>query len=255
MFRLNGKVAVITGGASGIGRAVAELFAEVGARIAVFSRRTFEGEDLCLRISMMGGEAIHIQGDVTRADDVDRMVAAVTDRFGWIDILVNNAGIMRRTPLIDTEEDDWDAVLDTNLKGAYLCSKRILPGMIQRQSGVIVNIAGLLGLKGGAGSASAYAASKGALVTLTKSLAVRHGKDGVRVNCISPGFVPTDLNRSLIEEAPDPEERRRDYESGYPLGRLGRPEDVAYAALYLASSEAGWVTGANLVVDGGLLAK
>jgi NAD(P)-dependent dehydrogenase (short-subunit alcohol dehydrogenase family) len=255
MFRLDGKVAVITGGATGIGRAIAELYAEVGARVAIFSRRMAEGEETVSRITLMGGQAIHIQGDVSVEDDVKRLVNAVSDRYGWIDILVNNAATNRRVPLVETSEDDWDAVMDVNVKGAFLCAKHVIPTMQSRETGAIINIAGLLGVKGGAGNQSAFAASKGALVTLTKSLAVRHGKDGIRVNCISPGFVPTEQNRHLIEDAEDPDARRKEYEAGYPLRRLGRPEDIAYAALFLAAGEAGWVTGVNLVVDGGLLAK
>ncbi len=255
MFRLDGKVAVITGGSTGIGRGIAELFAEVGARVAIFSRRLAEGEEAVSRLTLMGGQAIHIQGDVSNEDDVKRLVNAVTDRFGWVDILVNNAAINRRGALVDTDVEDWDAVMNVNVRGAFLTAKYFIPVMQARETGAIINVAGLLGVKGGAGTQAAFSASKGALVTLTKSLAVRHGRDGIRVNCISPGFVPTEQNRYLIDDAPDPDARRKEYEAGYPMRRLGRPEDIAYAALYLASGEAGWVTGVNLVVDGGLLAK
>jgi|YNPBryulayer2012_1023412.scaffolds.fasta_scaffold04292_2 Dehydrogenases with different specificities (related to short-chain alcohol dehydrogenases) len=255
MFRLDGKVALITGGSSGIGRAIAELFAEVGARVAIVSRRLSAGQETVAHLTLMGGQAIHIQADVTQEEDVKRSLAATLERYGRLDIVVNNAGINRRVSLEATTDDDWQMTFDVNVRGAFLYAKHAIPHFQAQRQGCIINIAGLLGVKGGAGASPAFAASKGALVTLTKSLAVRYGRDGIRVNCISPGFVPTEGNRQLIDDAPDPVARRREFEAGYPLGRLGRPEDVAYAALYLASGEAGWVTGINLIVDGGLLAR
>jgi NAD(P)-dependent dehydrogenase (short-subunit alcohol dehydrogenase family) len=255
MFRLDGKVALITGGSSGIGRAIAELFAEVGARVAIVSRRLSAGQETVAHLTLMGGQAIHIQADVTQEADVRRSLEATLDRYGRLDVVVNNAGVNRRVGLEATTDDDWQMTFDVNVRGAFLYARHAIPHFQAQRQGCIINIAGLLGVKGGAGASPAFAASKGALVTLTKSLAVRYGREGIRVNCISPGFVPTEGNRQLIDDAPDPAARRREFEAGYPLGRLGRPEDVAYAALYLASGEAGWVTGINLVVDGGLLAR
>ncbi|MFQ3583195.1 MAG: SDR family oxidoreductase [Chloracidobacterium sp.] len=255
MFRLDGNVALITGGSQGIGRAIAELFAEVGARVAIVSRRLSAGQETVAHLTLMGGQAIHIQADVTNEADVKRSLDATLDRYGRLDILVNNAGVNHRLTLEATTEEVWRETFDANLRGAFLYAKHAMPHFQEQRRGCIINIAGLLGVKGGAGTSPAFAASKGALVTLTKSLAVRYGRDGIRVNCISPGFVPTESNRHLIDDAPDPAARRRDFEVGYPLGRLGRPEDIAYAALYLASGEAGWVTGVNLAVDGGLLAR
>ncbi|HMZ79946.1 MAG TPA: 3-oxoacyl-ACP reductase family protein [Acidobacteriota bacterium] len=255
MFRLDGQIVLITGGATGIGRAMAEVFCEAGAKLAIASRRMAEGEEIVRLIQQIGGEAIHIGADITLESDVKRVVQATLAHYNQIDVLVNNAGIMRRGAVTELTEEDWDEVLETDLKGVFLCAKHVLPPMLDRQYGAIVNIAAIHGLKGGAGTTAAYTAAKGGLVSLSKSMAVRYGPQGVRVNCICPGFVPTDMNRHLIEDAPDPAERRREYEAGYPLRRLGTPHDVAYAALFLASSEASWITGATLVVDGGLIAK
>ncbi|MBX7224028.1 MAG: SDR family oxidoreductase [Blastocatellia bacterium] len=255
MFRLDGQVALITGGTRGIGRAIAEIFCEAGAKIVLVSRTMADGEETVRRLRQLGGEALHVGADVTQETDVERAVQAALNHFYQIDILVNGAGITLRAPVTETSEAEWDAVMNTNVKGAFLCAKHVLPAMMEHYSGVILNLAAVHGLKGGAGVTAAYTASKGALVSLSKSMAVRYGPNGIRVNTICPGFVPTDLNKHLIDDAPDPLERRREYEAGYPLRRLGTPQDVAHAALYLASREASWVTGATLVVDGGLMAK
>jgi NAD(P)-dependent dehydrogenase (short-subunit alcohol dehydrogenase family) len=165
MFRLDGKVALITGGSSGIGRAIAELFAEVGARVAIVSRRLSAGQETVAHLTLMGGQAIHIQADVTQEEDVKRSLAATLERYGRLDIVVNNAGINRRVSLEATTDDDWQMTFDVNVRGAFLYAKHAIPHFQAQRQGCIINIAGLLGVKGGAGASPAFAASKGALVT------------------------------------------------------------------------------------------
>lgn len=246
---LLGKVAVVTGGDSGIGRAICELFAEEGARVVIADLS--EGNDTASSISRRGGTAISVRTDVRSPDDVGHLVETTIAKFGGIDILVNNAGIELLKPMVETSEVEWDKVLDTNLKGVFLVSKYAVPEIIKRDGGAIVNIASQLGLVG-LENFSAYCASKGGVVLLTKAMALELAQHKIRVNCICPGPIQTSmLERELLTES-DPQSARKMWASRQPVGRLGRPEEVAHAALFLASSRrSSFITGHALVVDGG----
>jgi len=250
-FSLQAQVAIITGGASGFGLATAHRFAEAGARVVVASRRA----ELCRQAAAeIGGLGLGV--DVTDEAQVQRMVQEAVAHMGRVDILVNSAGIIARTPVPDTPLEEWEQLQATNLRGPFLCCKHVLPHMLaQGQGGAIVNIASYLGMHAGSGNTPAYGASKGGLIALTKSLAVKYGPEQIRVNAICPAFVKTPLNAHIIDGAPDPAAKEREIAAPYPLRRIGRPDDVAYAALYLASDAASWITGITLLVDGGLTAR
>jgi len=250
-FSLKGQVAIITGGASGFGLATARRFAEAGARVVVASRRA----ELCRQVAgEIGGLGLGV--DVTDETQVQALVQETVAHLGRVDILVNSAGTIARTPLPDTPLEEWEQVQATNLRGPFLCCKHVLPHMLaQGRGGAIVNIASYLGMHAGSGNTPAYGASKGGLIALTKALAVKYGPDQIRVNAICPAFVKTPLNAHIIDGAPDPAAKEREIAAPYPLRRIGRPDDVAYAALYLASDAASWITGITLLVDGGLTAK
>jgi len=249
-MRLAGKVALITGGTSGMGRATAVLFAQEGARVAITGRNEARGREVVAEIEQAGGTAIFIRSDVRFAEDCRRAVEETLQAFGRLDILFNNAGVLYANTVLDCTEEEWDLTLDTNLKGTYLMSRFALPTMIAQGSGVIINNASGWGLVGG-DAAAAYCASKGGVVLLTKAMAIDHGRQGVRVNCICPGDVDTPM---LPEDA-----RRRgmgweEYlasAANRPMGRIGKPEEIAKAVLFLASDDSSFVTGAVLAVDGG----
>jgi len=250
-FSLEGRVAIITGGASGFGLATARRFAEAGARVVVASRRV----ELCRQVAgEIGGLGLGV--DVTDETQVQRMVQEAVAHMGRVDILVNSAGAIARTPVPDTPLEEWEQVQATNLRGPFLCCKHVLPHMLaQGQGGAIVNIASYLGMHAGSGNTPAYGASKGGLIALTKALAVKYGPEQIRVNAICPAFVKTPLNAHIIDGAFDPIAKEREIAAPYPLRRIGKPDDVAYAALFLASDAASWITGITLLVDGGLTAK
>jgi 3-oxoacyl-[acyl-carrier protein] reductase len=205
-------------------------------------------------IASAGGTALVVPTDVTVEAQVKNLIERSLERFGQIDVLVNNAGILTRTPVPETSEAEWYALMDTNLKGPFLCCKHTLPAMLKQGRGNIVNIASYLGQFAGSGNTPVYGATKGGLIALTRALAVKYGPQGIRANAIAPAFIKTDLNRNVIESAPDPVAKEREIAEPYPLKRLGRPEDIAAAALYFASEASNWVTGAVLIVDGGLTA-
>lgn len=254
-FSLQNRVSIITGGASGFGLATARRFAEAGSRVVVASRREALCRQVAAEIGERGGVALGLGVDVTDEAQVRGMVQETVARLGRIDILVNNAGIIARTPVPEIELDEWEQMQATNLRGPFLCCKHVLPQMlVQGQGGVIVNIASYLGLYAGSGNTPAYSASKGGLIALTRSLAVKYGPEQIRVNAVCPAFTKTPLNASIIDEAPDPAAKEREIAAPYPLRRIGRPDDVAYAALFLASDAANWITGVALLVDGGLTA-
>jgi len=248
-MRLEGKVALITGSGSGIGRATAERFAREGARVVVNDLHRERAEETVRRIQTAGGVALAIVADVSQSAAVSAMVAHALGVYGQIDVLVNNAGAAEGDDVRAIDEATWDWNLAVVLKSAYLCSRAVLPQMIERRSGAIVNISSVNGLVGL--GEEAYSAAKAGINVLTKNMAVKYGRYGIRVNAICPGTVRTPIWGPRLEKDPEIFERLAMW---YPLGRVGEPEDIANAALFLASEEASWITGALLVVDGGLLA-
>lgn len=251
--KLVGHVALVTGGASGIGRETARLFARHGAAVTVVDLNAEAGPVVVQQIKAEGGQAIFVQADVSRAADCQRAVQQTIAQFGRLDILFNNAGIIRRTTVLDIEEDEWDRVMAVNVKSVYLMSRAAIPLMSEQGGGVIVNTASGWGLVGGRQAAS-YCASKGAVVLLTKAMALDHGPQHIRVNCVCPGDTNTPMLRSEAEQLGRPGSEFLAEASARPLGRLGQPEDIAQAVLYLASNDSAYVTGTALVVDGGGLA-
>jgi len=249
-MRLENKVAIITGSASGMGQVAAEIFAREGARVVVTDIAAAAGETTVRRICSSGGQAIFVPANVAREAEVKHLVDAALATFGQIDILYNNAGIMPDDDCsaVDLTETTWDHILDVNLKSTFLCAKYAIPHMVRRQSGSIVNIASFVAFMGCTVPQDAYTASKGGLLALTKSLAVQYGRYGIRCNAICPGPIETPLLRTLwvSKEARDQRLNR------IPLRRFGSPEDIVYLALYLASDESTWTTGAWLTVDGGI---
>jgi NAD(P)-dependent dehydrogenase (short-subunit alcohol dehydrogenase family) len=247
------KVALITGGASGIGRATAQLFAREGASVVVADVNESAGKDLVLQIASAGGRVLFERADVTSAAECRRVVERTVAEFGRIDVLFNNAGIIRRAAITELSEEDWDRVMDVNVKSIYLLSREVIPIMAKAGGGSIVNTASGWGLAAGA-KAAVYCASKGAVVLLTKAMALDHGPQNIRVNCICPGDTDTAM---LRDEARQLGEATHKFLAGAgqrPLGRMGKPEEIAQAALYLASDASSFVTGTALVVDGGGLA-
>jgi meso-butanediol dehydrogenase/(S,S)-butanediol dehydrogenase/diacetyl reductase len=240
MSRLQGKAALVTGGGSGIGRAICQRFASEGASVVVADVVGERAEEVA---GSIGGRAV--AADVTAAADVARMVADA----GRVDVLVNNAGGGVANGLLEIDEDEWDQDVDLNLKSAFLCSKAVLPGMIERGGGVIVNISSVNGIAYFANEP--YSAAKAGLINLTRSMAARYGPQGIRAVAIAPGTIRTPLWQERVDKKPEIFERLMRW---YPLQRVGEPEDVAAAAAFLASDDASWITGEVLRVDGGLLA-
>jgi meso-butanediol dehydrogenase / (S,S)-butanediol dehydrogenase / diacetyl reductase len=240
---------IVTGGGSGIGRAIASCFAAAGASAAVADRDGARAEEVAAAIRSDGGNAVSTQTDVAVAVDVAQMIETVTKELGRVDVLVNNAGFGTGDDLLEIDEETWDAEIAVNLKAAYLCTKAVLPDMIERGSGVIVNIASVNGMAFFANEA--YSAAKAGMINLTRSTAVRYGRFGIRANAIAPGTIRTPIWQERVEKEPAIFERLVRW---YPLGRVGEPADVAHAALFLASEQASWITGEVLRVDGGLLA-
>ncbi len=253
MSTVQGRRAIVTGGASGIGRATALLLAEHGAAVAIADRDEAGARETAAAIEAAGGRAIGIACDVSRADDCRRAVEATVEAFGGLDILFNNAGIIRRADVVETTEDEWDRVMAVNVKSVFLMSKFAVPVMAAGGGGAIVNSASGWGLKGGARAAS-YCASKGAVVILTRAMAIDHGPQGIRVNCVCPGDTDTAMLRDEARQLGEPDELFLADAAARPIARLGQPLDVANAVLYLVSDGAAWVTGTSLVVDGGGLA-
>jgi NAD(P)-dependent dehydrogenase (short-subunit alcohol dehydrogenase family) len=251
--RVAGKVALITGAASGIGRATALLFAREGSAVALADVNADSGQRVADEIVRFGGRAFYEPVDVTRATDCQRLVERAIREFGRIDILFNNAGIIRRATVLDLSEDDWDRVMAVNVKSIYLLSREVIPHMRKAGGGTIINTASGWGLTGGA-KAAVYCASKGAVVLLTKAMAIDHGPQKIRVNCICPGDTDTGMLREEARQLGEENSRFLAESAKRPLGRVGTPEEIAQAALYLASDASSFVTGTALVVDGGGLA-
>jgi NAD(P)-dependent dehydrogenase (short-subunit alcohol dehydrogenase family) len=254
-MRLENKVALITGGTSGIGRATALLFAREGARVLVAGRREEAGTRLVQEVQAVGGQAHFIQADVAHMSQAEKMVKEAWERWGRLDILVNNAGGSRegRGSVIQVPEPGWSTVVQTNLAGVYLVSKAALPYMIEQGGGVIVNTASSYGLVG-ARNMAAYSAAKGGVIALTRQMAVDYAQNHIRVNCVCPGAILTPLLEDYINSTEDPSATQRMLGERCPQGRIGRPEEVATAILFLASDEASYITGVALPVDGGLTA-
>jgi NAD(P)-dependent dehydrogenase (short-subunit alcohol dehydrogenase family) len=253
MSVLRGKVALITGAASGIGKATALLFAREGAAVGLFDLDQAGGRAVAAAIEAEQGKSLFVHGDVTRDSDVRRAVEETTGRLGGLHILFNNAGIIRRSSIVDTSEEDWDRVMEVNVKGVYLISRLAVPVMARAGGGVIINTASVWGLVGGT-RAAAYCASKGAVVLLTKAMALDHGAQNIRVNCICPGDTDTAMLRSEAGMLGEPMDRHMAEAADVPLRRVARPEDIAQAALYLAGDASSFVSGAPLIVDGGFVA-
>jgi len=251
--QLHAKTALITGGASGIGRATARLFACAGAAVAIADLNEQAGQAVAEEIVNNGGRAIFETADVTRGADCKRIVERAMREFGGIHILFNNAGIIRRASVLELSEEDWDRVMAVNVKSMFLMSREVILLMAQAGGGSIINMASGWGLAAGP-KAAVYCASKGAVVLLTKAMAVDHGPQNIRVNCICPGDTDTAMLRSEAQQLREPTDRFLEEAARRPLGRVGRPEEIAQAALYLASDAASFVTGTALVVDGGGLA-
>ncbi len=251
--QLHGKTAIITGAAGGIGRPTALRFAGEGAALVLVDLNQEQGEEFVREISAAGGHAIFERADVTLTADCRRVAERTVQEFGGLHILFNNAGIIRRGSVLEISENDWDAVIAVNVKSIFLMSREIIPIMERAEGGSIINTASGWGLAGGS-QAAAYCASKGAVVLMTKAMAIDHGRQKIRVNCICPGDTDTAMLRTEARQLGVAEERFLSDSAKRPLGRLGKPEEIANAALYLASDAASFVTGAALVVDGGGLA-
>jgi meso-butanediol dehydrogenase / (S,S)-butanediol dehydrogenase / diacetyl reductase len=247
-MRLAGKFAIVTGGGSGIGAATARLFAAEGAAVAIFDRdlAQAEGQVNCMRQS--GATAFAWECDVSETDQVRRAVDEAVGKFGSPHVLFNNAGIAIRRAVADAETQDWDRVMETNVRGAFLCSKFCVPRFAP-EGGSIIHAASVTGITG-VRSRAAYSAAKGALVALTRNMALDYAHRNIRVNCVCPGFVRTPMIQPLLD---DPERGARLIQM-HPLGRLGEPEDVAKAVLFLACGDSAWITGISLIVDGGFSA-
>jgi len=247
-MRLANKAAIVTGAGSGIGRASAIALAREGARVAVVDIQDAAGQQTVESIRQKGGEAVFIHADVSQAEEVKAMAAQVVEQLHSIDILHNNAGVAVRMPAADQDEEGWDRCIRVNLKSVFLCCKFAIPYM-QAKGGSIINTSSVTGIVG-VRNRAAYSTTKGGIVILTRNMALDYARFNIRVNCVCPGFVRTPLMDRLAE---DPERLRKITEL-HPLGRLGTPEDVANAVVFLASDESSWITGHALVVDGGFCA-
>jgi NAD(P)-dependent dehydrogenase (short-subunit alcohol dehydrogenase family) len=249
-MRLKNKIAIITGAGSGIGRAIALAFVEEGAKIVVADWSEDGGKETVEQIKKQKGEAVFVKTDVSKSSDIDKMVETCLDNFSRVDILVNNAGIYKTYDLHKMSEEDWEKTIDVNLKGVFLGSKRVIPEMLKQDKGKIINIASIAGLVGFPQS-GVYCASKGAIIALTREMVLEYAPKKINVNCIAPGIIKTMMTKDMLDDSATKEF----LESSTLYPRLGEPEDIAQAAVYLASEESDFVNGEVLVVDGGWVAK
>ena len=245
-MRLKDKTAIITGGGTGIGLATAHAFYQEGAKIILFGRRK---EKLEKAVEKLGGSAIIVQGDMTNNNDLDQLINETLHNFKKIDILVNNAGLFNGSPLHEISDSQWDEIMDINIRSVFQLTRRVLPVMLSQKYGNIIHISSILGLIA-VPEVAAYNVSKGALNQFSRSIAVEYGSSGIRSNSICPGLIATDMTADLMKDA----DLMKEWSKEYPIGRFGKPEDVANACLYLASDESSFVTGITLPVDGGFTA-
>ncbi|KRB38584.1 SDR family NAD(P)-dependent oxidoreductase [Microbacterium sp. Root180] len=252
-MRLEGKKAIVTGGAGGIGRAASLALAAEGAAVAVVDLNAEAAEAVASEIRAAGGTAIALAADVSSEVDIEHVVASTAAEFGGIDVVFNNAGIIRRTTAVETTVEEWDRVFGVNVRAVFLMCKHVVPLMAAAGGGSIVNTGSGWGLKGG-GQAISYCASKGAVVNMTRALAIDHGPQGIRVNSVNPGDVDTGMLRDEARQLGQGESGFLAEAADRPLGRMGQPHEIAAAVVWLASDEASYVTGAALVVDGGGIA-
>jgi 3-oxoacyl-[acyl-carrier protein] reductase len=247
MRKLEGKVAVVTGASRGIGRAIALKLADEGAKVVVnYSGSQAKAEEVVAMIQENGGEAIAVQGSVSKTEEVTALMDAAVKTFGSLDILVNNAGITRDNLLMRMKEDEWDDVLDTNLKGVFLCTKAVTRQMMKQRAGRIINISSIVGVAGNAGQAN-YVAAKAGVIGLTKTTAKELASRNILVNAIAPGFIETEMTDQL------PGDIKQGMLTQIPLAKLGQPEDIAKAVVFLASDDANYMTGQTLHIDGGMV--
>ena len=255
MGRVDGKVAVVTGAANGIGRAAAGLLAREGAQVALTDIQSEAGLEAADEIKQRGGHAQYWQLDTTDEQAIQRVFAEVADAFGHLDVLVNNAGIPGvNKPTHEVTLEEWNRVISVNLNGVFLCTKHAIPYMRQAGGGSIINLSSIYGLVG-APDLPPYHAAKGGVRLMSKTDALFYAADGIRVNSVHPGFIWTPMVENVCRELGDVEAARRHLTKLHPIGRLGEPEDIAYGILYLASDEAKFVTGSELVIDGGYTAR
>ena len=250
MFSLRNKIALVTGAASGIGAAIAEAFARAGAFVFVTDRDEKSGRGIAEKIKARGGSAEFQELDVTSEENCQRVAQTVVSAKGRLDILVNNAGIGHVGTMLQTSGADLDRLYAVNVRGVFNVTKAFLPDMVNRKSGNIINLASIGGVVG-VRDRVAYCTTKFAVAGLTRSMALDHAKDGIRVNCICPGRVETPFVAARLAEYPDPDKARQEMSATQALGRMGRPEEIAAAALYLASDESAFVTGTEFIIDGG----
>ncbi|HEY9500736.1 MAG TPA: 3-oxoacyl-ACP reductase family protein [Pyrinomonadaceae bacterium] len=246
---LEGKVAIVTGGASGIGHATATALAECGAAVAINYHRNETGAELLReQINSNGGRAIAIQADVTMASEIAELVHRTNTELGPVDVLVNNAGsLIERLKILDITEERWDQVIDLNLKSAFLCSKAVIPGMVERRSGSIINLSSIAGRNGGALGSMHYATAKGGLITFTKGLAKELAPFNIRVNAVSPGVIDTPYHEQFSTP-----EMMKNYVNAIPLGRVGKADEVAKVIAFLASDAASYIAGETIEINGGM---
>jgi NAD(P)-dependent dehydrogenase (short-subunit alcohol dehydrogenase family) len=253
-MQLKDAVAIVTGGGSGIGKAISKVFAEEGASVVVADWNQETGAATAEEICRQGGSAVFRQTDVSHAKDVERMVGAAVEQYGKLDILVNDAAIQILGKLVDTSEEDWDRLHSVNLKGVFLGCKYAIPAMIRSGGGSIVNIASILGFVGDP-DLVAYCAAKGGVIAMTRAAALSYGPDGIRINCICPGDVDTPMVQDYFNKDPNPDALRRQIYQHYALRRIASPEEIARVAVFLGSQSSSFITGGTLVVDGGLTVK
>jgi NAD(P)-dependent dehydrogenase (short-subunit alcohol dehydrogenase family) len=254
-MKLSNKVALITGGGTGMGRATTELFVREGAKVAISGRRKERLEEVVKAVTAKGGEIIAVPGDVSQEEDAKRMVTETIARWGKLDILVNNAGAIDRTRVVESTVENWGRIMDVNVKGIFLLSKYAIPQMIKQGGGNIVNVTSISALRGQP-DAHSYSAAKAAAMNLSKAMALDYAKYNIRVNSVLPGLTETEMSRTRLKSGQTWQEMaEKQWIPLYPLGRLGTPEDIAKGILYLASDDAAWITGIDLVIDGGYTAR